>query len=134
MKINWKHLATTPGYRSLKAAYIRDVQKATRSARPMRDKTEFLKKFIWVIGRAKHYAQHFEVPIAIILNEWESKRNYWWLNYYQECNQPKFHTHNRYTRKPRGKPQSQKDPRRWSTLEKKYHHIRRKYLQQESVS
>lgn len=26
MKIDWKYLVTTPGYQSLKAAYIKDVQ------------------------------------------------------------------------------------------------------------
>ena len=26
----------------------------------------------------------------VILNEWEAARNYWWLNYYQDCRQPKL--------------------------------------------
>lgn len=94
MQIDWKHLATTEGYISLKKAYIRDVQGAAkekqRGRRPMRDKAVFLKLFNWVIARAKHYAEFTGRPIHEILNEWEAKRDYWWLNYYQECNQPKL--------------------------------------------
>ncbi|WP_027855545.1 hypothetical protein [Marinobacterium litorale] len=101
MEINWKELAQTEGYKSLKAAYIRDVQKAgeiqAKGHRPMRDKAEFLKLFRWVIDRAKHYAIRKGVPIEDVLNFWESKRGYWWLNYYQEGNQPKL---------PSGKPRN----------------------------
>lgn len=43
MNINWKHLSTTAGYQSLKAAYIRDVQDAAAQARPMRDRNTNLK-------------------------------------------------------------------------------------------
>ena len=54
LKIDWKHLATTPGYKSLKAAYIKDVEKSERyrhkhGCAPMRDKAEFLEHFNWVI-------------------------------------------------------------------------------------
>lgn len=93
-QINWKHLATTKGYKSLKAAYIHDVRDAVarkqKFGRAMRDKAEFLKLFNWVINRAKHYSHHTGKPIDIILNEWEEKRTYWWLNFYQDCRQPKF--------------------------------------------
>lgn len=88
--INWKHVAKSPGYKSLKAAYIHDVERAGRDKRPMRRKEEFLRKFNWVIGRATHYAYYSGVRIEVILNEWEANRNYWWLNYYQDCNQPKL--------------------------------------------
>ena len=92
MDIDWSHIADTPGYKSLKAAYIRDVKQASESKRPMRDKDEFLRLFGWVISRAKHYANHTGKPVEAILNEWEEKRDYWWLNYYQDCRQPKFHS------------------------------------------
>ena len=91
MNINWKHLATTPGYVSLKAAYIRDVKKATESKyQSMRNKAEFLRLFNWVICRAKYYAHRENVTLEIILNRWEADRDYWWLNYYQNCNQHKY--------------------------------------------
>jgi len=92
MRIDWKYLATTDGYKSLKAAYVRDVQKSAKFKRPMRDKVEFLTQFRWVIGRAKHYAHHTGRSMESILNEWEENRAYWWLNYYQDCRQPKFHS------------------------------------------
>lgn len=93
MKINWKTLAATPGYRSLKAEYIRDLHRSGRS------KAELLKHFYWVIGRAQHYASHRGISVVTILNEWEAKRDYWWLNYYQNSNQPKL---------PSGKPRNVK--------------------------
>ena len=97
--IDWKHLATTTGYKSLKVAYVNDVQKAAKQKHPMRRKSEFLHKFQWVINRAKHYAHNTGKSIDIILNEWEEKRDYWWLNYYQDCRQPKFHSN---SKKPMG--------------------------------
>ena len=97
--INWKHLATTTGYKSLKAAYTRDVQKSAKQRYPMRQKAEFLRQFQWVINRAKHYAHHTGKTMEAILNEWEEKRDHWWLNYYQDCRQPKFHSN---SKKPMG--------------------------------
>lgn len=96
MKINWKHLATTSGYKSLKQAMINDIQEnidnAKRSGgKSFRSKKEFRKHFYWVISRAKHYAEHHNKPIEKVLNEWENNRNYWWLNYYQSVNQPLLH-------------------------------------------
>ncbi len=90
MYINWKYLATTPGYRSLKAAYIHDVKKSAKSDRPLRGKIEFLKLFNWVICRAKHYSYRMQIPIEQVLNNWEKDRTYWWLNYYQDARQSKL--------------------------------------------
>lgn len=87
--IDWKYFATTPGYKSLKAAYIHDLRKKWRS------KKELLKHFRWVIDRAKHYAHKTNISIEFILNKWEAKRDYWWLNYYQDCKQPKIHSNSK---------------------------------------
>lgn len=92
MKIDWKHLATTTGYKSLKAAYIHDVEEAVKQKRPLREKEEFLRLFRWVIGRAKHYSYRTGISIESILNEWEEDRGYWWLNFYQPGKQPKLHS------------------------------------------
>ena len=92
MKIDWKHLARTKGYQSLKAAYSYDVQNSRRT------KEELLRHFNWVMGRAKHYALQQARSIEDVLNEWEANRDYWWLNFYQESNQPKLVR----TLKPRG--------------------------------
>lgn len=87
-QINWKHLATTPGYISLKKAYASYVV----NKRSWQSKGELYRKFQWVIGRAKHYAHHTGKSIEEILNEWEEKRTYCWVNYYQNGCQPKFHS------------------------------------------
>ena len=86
MDIDWKYVANTVGYKSLKAAYVSDVTERRKS----RSKAEYLRKFNWVIARAKHYAYHTNTAIEVVLYNWESKRTYWWLNYYQDCNQPKL--------------------------------------------
>lgn len=84
MKIDWKKLAQSPGYKSLKAAYIRDVHEAGQQPRPMRKKAEFLKLFRRVIGMSQHYAIRTGKPIEQVLNEWEEKRDHWWLNFYSD--------------------------------------------------
>lgn len=86
MKIDWKHLATTVGYKSLKAAYINGIKRSFGT------KAEEIRQFQWVINRAKHYAHHTGASIESILNLWEKKRDYSWQNYYQNSNQPKFHS------------------------------------------
>jgi hypothetical protein len=92
MTLDWKEISQSEGYRSLKAAYTRDVQECNKSVqrehRPMRKKAEFFEKFQWVVSRAIHYAHHQSRSVSEVLTEWEAKRRYWWLNYYQECNQP----------------------------------------------
>ena len=96
MKIDWKYLASTPGYKSLKAAYIHDVQEANKRkikfGSANRGKEEFLKKFNWIINRAKHHAIRRDIPIWDVLDTWEKGRTYWWLNYYQDCNQSRCHS------------------------------------------
>lgn len=93
MKINWKIVAQSYGYKRLKATMIQDIQNAARQIqrghRPMRSKEYFHKHFNWIINRAKSYSEFYRLPLEFILNDWESKRTYCWLNYYQECRQPK---------------------------------------------
>lgn len=104
MKIDWKKVALSAGYISLKEAMIDDIQDASKCTQlgynVGRNKEEFHNKFRWVISRALHYVYHTKSKnptkaLIKLLNEWESKRTYWWLNYYQDCNQP------RLDRKPR---------------------------------
>ena len=92
MIIDWKKVARSSGYISLKVAYIKEAMEAGKRKRPMRDKEELYKKFQWVICRAKHYAEHLNRPLECILYEWERKRIHGILNYYQDCRQPKFHS------------------------------------------
>ena len=58
--------------------------------RDFRDKglTYYIVK--WAVDRAKHYSEKLGIPWEEILNSWESERNYWYMNYYQECRQPRI--------------------------------------------
>lgn len=44
--------------------------------------------FKWVIERATHYAEVLKLSVSEILDIWEEDRDYWYMNYYQDCNQP----------------------------------------------
>ena len=83
MKIDWKHLATTPGYISLRAVCLDYIKRYG-------DRERHMKLFNWVICRAKHYAHHQNRYIGDVLNRWEKDRNYSWNNFYQNGRQPKL--------------------------------------------
>lgn len=51
---------------------------------------QYCDQFKWVINRAKHYEEKTGIPWNEILDSWEEKRNYWYMNYYQDCNQPEI--------------------------------------------
>lgn len=70
------------GYESLMAAYQHDIDKSWRS------KEELKTKLDWVLLRAKQYADHCHVTRDDVLSAWEERRDYWWLNFYQDANQP----------------------------------------------
>lgn len=84
MKVDWKVVAASPGYTSLKEAYKHDLFKKYRN------KKQLLDKFNWVICRAKHYSYHTGMSLEDVLNMWENKRTYWWIGYYSNQNQPKL--------------------------------------------
>lgn len=96
MKINWKHLCTTPGYLSLKKAVVVNF-----NVRKHRSKKETYQMFYATINRAKHYAHHLNKSLEEILNGWEEKRlatKYpeWIIQFYpghfrETCRLPKLH-------------------------------------------
>ena len=51
-------------------------------------------KFAWVINRAKHYAEKTGLAWEDILDSWENRRDYWYMNYYQDCEQPEIKEEN----------------------------------------
>lgn len=51
---------------------------------------EYCQKFKWIIDRAKHYGKKMELDWKDVLKSWEGERRYWYLNYYQDCNQPEI--------------------------------------------
>lgn len=147
MKIDWKAVSKSEGYISLKKAMLQDIRKNYRT------KEESYTRFNWVICRAKHYAYTMNVPLETILNDWESKRNYCWVNFYGEGRQPKLtqtptvvKTGSRsfkkylkewYKHDPKKraylwlehcKNKGTKSPARWSNIAKAIAKTRRKYL------
>lgn len=71
------------GYRKLLAEVERDEAKPF----PRGDER---KKFAWAIARAQHYAEKTGLTVEAILDAWEKRRDYWFQNFYQDCNQPEI--------------------------------------------
>lgn len=51
---------------------------------------DYRAKFAWVIERAMHYGEKTGVDSSAILDAWEKGRDYWYMNYYQDSNQPEI--------------------------------------------
>jgi hypothetical protein len=49
---------------------------------------KYCDKYKWVIERAKHYAEKTGKTYEEVIEIWESNRTYWYMNYYQDSNQP----------------------------------------------
>lgn len=45
-------------------------------------------KYKWIIDRAGEYSKFCDQPIEKVIEIWERKRNYDYMNYYQDCNFP----------------------------------------------
>lgn len=69
------------GYHKLLTAIMSD----TRSGW---DEKHRLGSLEFAVERAKHYEEKTGVPAGDMLTAWESRRNYCYANYYQNCNQP----------------------------------------------
>lgn len=95
MKINWKEVAQSPGYKSLKQAVIDEHNRGAmfkrRGCSNYGHGNRYQEKFKFAISRATHYAYKRGVPLEVILNEWEEKRTYNFMNYYGDTNFPKLH-------------------------------------------
>ena len=50
--------------------------------------TDRMEKLTFACERAKHYEEKTGIPAGDILTAWESRRDYWYMNYYQNANQP----------------------------------------------
>jgi len=51
---------------------------------------KYCDKFKWIIDRAKHYSEKTGIAWETILEGWEKQRTYWYMNFYQESNQPEI--------------------------------------------
>lgn len=115
-KIDWKHLATTEGYISLKKAYIHDVQHS-RS----RSKAEYYRKFRAIICKAQALAVYENRPLHEVLTEWESNRHMWWFGCYNGTTRfQKPRTKN--SLKPYGIASFRKSLKRWHSSKQEIKH------------
>jgi hypothetical protein len=78
-----KTIQDSEGYKKLLAAVERD-EKQSPSFHDYRAKLKF------VVERAEHYAAKTGLEAADILDAWEKDRTYWYINYYQDSNQPEI--------------------------------------------
>lgn len=69
------------GYRKLLAAVEYDEKNHPRFH-------DYRAKLAWAVDRAKHYAEKTGLTAEEVLDAWERDRRYWYMNYYQEANQP----------------------------------------------
>lgn len=49
---------------------------------------DYCGKYKWVLDRAAHYAEKTGKTVDEVMELWENDRTYWYMNYYQDCNQP----------------------------------------------
>jgi len=75
------------GYRTLLDAVVNDEGPDGK-----RRDHDYRGKLAWVVDRAQHYAEKTGLTAESILDAWEKRRSYWYMNFYQEANQPKITT------------------------------------------
>jgi len=117
MEIDWKHLATTPGYMSMKAA-VAEEAKCTAKWKHKPD-PRYVESFNFAINRAKHYAHHNNVPIENVLNNWELNRTFNFISYYTNHHFPKLHNKSLKPCGIRGNLKRCKKQRYYSVTEKR---------------
>lgn len=49
---------------------------------------DYREKLSWVLDRASHYSEKLGIDASEILNSWEKQRDYWFINFYHDGNQP----------------------------------------------
>lgn len=73
------------GYRKLLAGVEKDEGQPTATRWH-----DYTGKLNWAVARAQHYAEKTGLTPEAILDAWEERRDYWYMNYYQEANQPEI--------------------------------------------
>lgn len=71
------------GYQTLLAAVERDERESPGFH-------DYRGKLAWVVSQAKHYAEKTGLRATDILDAWEKERRYWYMNFYQEAQQPRI--------------------------------------------
>ena len=88
MHVDWKTVCQCAGYKSLKAAYIKDAAEARAyrkrwNHRAMREPDELYRSFQKALALVYKYAVAMNQPFEQVLGMCEEARDYWWLNFYQ---------------------------------------------------
>ena len=83
-------ITQSEGYRSLRAAVDKDYAKDRAYQEGGRPFHDYEAKLAWTAERAEHYGEALGMDPADVLNAWEKGRDYWYMNYYQDANQPKI--------------------------------------------
>lgn len=78
-----KNIEDCEGYKKLKAAVDSDETQSPGFH-------DYNAKLSWVVARAKHYSGKTGLSELDILDSWENSRTYWYMNFYQDCNQPEI--------------------------------------------
>jgi hypothetical protein len=78
------------GYKKLLAAVEHDEVTDSGFKTHGRYFHDYRGKMAWTVERVKHYAEKLSLDPAALLDQWESKRRYWYMNYYQDANQPRI--------------------------------------------
>jgi len=101
MKLDWKRISQSTGYKSLKTVYIKDA------SRWCNNKKEYYKDFLEIISKLTHHVYkkgaapdngkpfniYFNTTLFItILDKWEEKRTYSWRNFYHGNSFNKIHS------------------------------------------
>ena len=77
------------------ARHVNNISLITlKTEKKCSNKCEYCQKFKWAIDRAKHYGEKLGIPWKEVMRSWDEDMNYWYMNYYQECNQPKIESNN----------------------------------------
>lgn len=76
-------VAGSEGYRKLLTAVERDEAQWPNFH-------NYRGKLDWAVNRALHYSEKTGLAPETLLNAWEERRDYWYMNYYQENNQPEI--------------------------------------------
>jgi hypothetical protein len=53
---------------------------------------DYCGKFKWIMDRAEMYAKLTDKTKEEVIEAWEEQRTYWYMNFYQEANQPEIKT------------------------------------------
>ena len=82
-EISLIELKKCKGYQTLLQAVEKDIVNDPKD-------TRYVEKLNWITERVLHYAEKLNLPASELLNKWEEKRTYWYMNYYQDYNMPKI--------------------------------------------